>query len=125
MSKPTGRRAVLGVGLALATVLTSAAGNAQNYPNRPVTVIVPFAGGSASDVVTRIVLDRMSKAMGQPFVVDNRPGAGGNTGTGAGAKAAPDGYTLVGSGIGPLASNRALYRELGYDPEKDFAPISL
>jgi tripartite-type tricarboxylate transporter receptor subunit TctC len=98
---------------------------AQTYPTRTVQVIVPFGGGSASSVVTRILLERMSRTLGQPFVMDNRPGAGGNIGTGAGAKAEPDGYTLVGSGIGPLASNRALYRDLGYDPEKDFEPISL
>jgi tripartite-type tricarboxylate transporter receptor subunit TctC len=62
--------------------------------------------------------------MGQPIIVDNRPGAGGNTGTAAAAKAAPDGYTLVGSGSGPIAANRTLYRDLGYDPEKDFEAIS-
>jgi tripartite-type tricarboxylate transporter receptor subunit TctC len=97
---------------------------AQTYPDHPIQVIVPFAGGSASDVVTRIILDRMSKSLGQPMVIDNRPGAGGNTGTGAGAKAAPDGYTLVASGSGPMAANKTLYRDLGYDPEKDFEAIS-
>jgi tripartite-type tricarboxylate transporter receptor subunit TctC len=76
-------------------------------------------------VVLRIMLDRMGKSMGQPFVVDNRPGAGGNTGTGAAAKAPPDGYTLVMSSLGPLSANRTLYRDLGYDPDKDFEPISL
>src|SRR5215204_3176756 len=118
-------RAVLGAALALALVLAAGSAHAQTYPTRAVTVIVPFAGGSASDVVTRVLLERMSKSMGQPFVIDNRPGAGGNIGTGAAAKADTDGYTLVATGIGPLASNRALYRNLGYDPEKDFAPISL
>jgi tripartite-type tricarboxylate transporter receptor subunit TctC len=98
---------------------------AQTYPTRPVQVIVPFAGGSASDVVTRILLDRTSKSAGQPFVIDNRPGAGGNTGTLAAARATPDGYTLVGSGSGPIAANRTLYRDLGYDPEKDFEPIAI
>jgi tripartite-type tricarboxylate transporter receptor subunit TctC len=111
--------------LALGAVLAADPAAAQAYPTRPVTVIVPFAGGSASDVVTRILLDRMSKSLGQPLVIDNRPGAGGNIGTGAAAKADADGYTLLASGIGPLASNRALYRTLGYDSEKDFDPISL
>jgi tripartite-type tricarboxylate transporter receptor subunit TctC len=111
--------------LALATMLGGKPADAQSYPTRPVQVIIPFAGGSASSVVTRILLERMSRTLGQPFVMDNRPGAGGNIGTGAAAKADPDGYTLVGTGIGPLASNRALYRDLGYDPEKDFEPISL
>jgi tripartite-type tricarboxylate transporter receptor subunit TctC len=99
--------------------------HAQTYPTRPVQVIVPFAGGSASDVVTRILLDRTSKSAGQPFVIDNRPGAGGNTGTLAAARATPDGYTLVGSGSGPIAANRTLYRDLGYDPEKDFEPVAI
>ena len=98
---------------------------AQDYPARPIQVIVPFAGGSASDVVTRIMLDRMARTLGQPFIVDNRPGAGGNTGTQAAARTAPDGYTLVMSTVGPLAANRTLFKSLGYDPEKDFSPISL
>src|SRR5712691_3291895 len=119
------RRLILGAALALAALFHGGAGHAQTYPSRPITVIVPFAGGSASDVVLRIILDRASKSIGQPFIIDNRPGAGGNTGTLAGAKAPPDGYTLVMSSIGPLAANRTLYRDLGYDPEKDFAPISL
>jgi len=88
-------------------------------------VIVPFAGGSASDVVTRILLDRMGKTLGQSFIVDNRPGAGGNMGTSAAAKTTPDGYSLVMSTVGPLAANRTLYKSLGYDPDKDFTPISL
>ena len=110
----------VGRGCALATVMAGQAAHAQNYPARPIQVIVPFAGGSASDVVTRIMLDRMAKSIGQPFIVDNRPGAGGNTGTPAAAKAAPDGYTLVMSRLGPLAANRTLFEILGYDPEKDF-----
>jgi len=68
--------------VALTATLAGHAAEAQTYPTRPITVIVPFAGGSASDVVTRIMLERMSKSMGQPIIVDNRPGAGGNTGTG-------------------------------------------
>ena len=103
----------------------AAAARADDYPVRPIQVILPFAGGSASDVVTRIMLERRGKTLGQSFVVDNRPGAGGNTGTSVAAKAAPDGYTLVMSTVGPLAANRTLYKSLGYDPEKDFAPISL
>jgi len=106
-------------------VLCSFSARAQDYPTRPIQVIVPFAGGSASDVVTRIMLDRMGKSLGQPFIVDNRPGAGGNTGTSAAVRTAPDGYTLVMSTVGPLAANRTLFKSLGYDPEKDFAPISL
>jgi tripartite-type tricarboxylate transporter receptor subunit TctC len=113
-----------GVLLALATMLSGVA-MAQSYPTRPIQVIVPFAGGSASDVVTRIMLEPAGKSIGQPFVIDNRPGAGGNTGTLVGGKAAPDGYTLIGSGTGPIAANKTLYRDLGYDPEKDFEPVSM
>ena len=98
---------------------------AQNYPTKPITVIVPFAGGSASDVVTRVLLNQMSKSLGQNFVVENRPGAGGNSGTAAATRAAPDGYTLVMSTSGPLAANKTLFKTLGYEPEKDLAPISL
>jgi tripartite-type tricarboxylate transporter receptor subunit TctC len=120
----TRKRLLPGALIALATIVSGPTADAQSYPTRPITVIIPFAGGSASDVVSRIMLERMSKSLGQPIVVDNRPGAGGNTGTLAAAKASPDGYTLVGSGSGPMAGNKWLYRDLGYDPEKDFEPIS-
>jgi tripartite-type tricarboxylate transporter receptor subunit TctC len=116
---------LLGAALTLTTLLGGTAADAQNYPTRNIIVIAPFAGGSASDVVLRIVLDRMSRSMGQPIIVENRPGAGGNSGTAAVAKATPDGYTLVMSSVGPLAANRTLYRDIGYDPEKDLAPISV
>src|SRR6266850_5549162 len=118
------RRHLGGAVMAWAAMICCVPAKAQTYPSRPITVIVPFAGGSASDVVTRIVLERMSASMGQPIIVDNRPGAGGNIGTAMAAKAAPDGYTLVGSGSGPVAANKTLYRDLGYDPEKDFEAIS-
>lgn len=98
---------------------------AQDYPARPVTVIIPFSAGSASDVIGRIVIDRMATSMGRNFVVDNRPAAGGNVGTQAVARAEPDGYTILMSASGPLAVNRVLNPALGYDPERDFAPISL
>ncbi len=109
--------------IAILSGITAAA--AQGYPSRPIQVIVPFAGGSASDVIMRILLNRMGETIGHPFIVDNRPGAGGNIGTLAASKATPDGYTLLMSSVGPLAANRTLYRELGYDPEADLAPISL
>ena len=111
-------------GLAFATALGATAAAAQTYPTKRITVIIPFAGGSASDVVSRIMLDRMSRSMGQPIIVENRPGAGGNIGTAAAAKVEPDGYTLVGSGSGPFAANTVLYANLGYDPQKDFEIIS-
>jgi tripartite-type tricarboxylate transporter receptor subunit TctC len=117
------KRFLVGAGVALAATLGSTIAGAQNYPDKNITVIIPFAGGSASDVVARILFDRMSKNMGQPIIVENRPGAGGNSGTGAAAKAPPDGYTLVGGGSGPVAANVALYKVLGYDPEKDLEMI--
>ncbi|MSQ63073.1 MAG: tripartite tricarboxylate transporter substrate binding protein [Betaproteobacteria bacterium] len=98
---------------------------AQEYPVRPVTVIIPFSSGSASDVIARIVLERMSASVGQRFVVDNRPAAGGTVGTIVAMKAEPDGYTLVMGASGPLVVNKALNPKLAYDPEKDFDPISL
>jgi len=118
------KRLLLGAGVALAASLCGTMAGAQSYPSKNITVIIPFAGGSASDVVSRILFDKMSKNMGQPIIVENRPGAGGNSGAGAAAKAAPDGYTLVGGGSGPVAANLALYKVLGYDPEKDFEMIS-
>lgn len=118
-------KSLLAAALLCAATIVSAHAQNDNYPNRPVTVIMPFAGGSASDVITRILLDRMSKNLGQPFVVDNRPGAGGNTGTSAATKVTPDGYTLLVSSSGPLAANKTLFKSLPYEPEKDFTPVSL
>ena len=109
---------------ALAVSMQAHAGTG-GYPDRPIQIYVPFAAGSASDVITRILLNRMATSLGQNFVVENRPGAGGNTGTAAAAHATPDGYTLVMSTSGPLAANKALFKDLGYDPQKDFEPICL
>jgi tripartite-type tricarboxylate transporter receptor subunit TctC len=117
-------RFMLGIGFALALALRGNAALSEDYPSRPITAIIPFAGGSASDVVSRIMFDKMSRSMGQPIIVENRPGAGGNIGTAMGAKAAPDGYTIVGGGSGPVAANLTLYKSLGYDPEQDLEMIS-
>ena len=99
--------------------------NAQDYHSKPVTAIVPFSAGSASDVIARIVLDRMGASMGTRFIVDNRPAAGGVAGTIAGAKMAPDGYTIIMGASGPMVVNKVLNPEVGFDPEKDFQPISI
>jgi tripartite-type tricarboxylate transporter receptor subunit TctC len=121
-----GRRSLLSLcAAAMLALLLPAEAHASNYPDRPIQVYVPFAAGSASDVITRILLGRMTASLGQNFVVENRPGAGGNTGTAAAAHAAPDGYTLVMSTSGPLAANKALFKDLGYDPQTDFVPICL
>ncbi|HUI98356.1 MAG TPA: tripartite tricarboxylate transporter substrate binding protein [Xanthobacteraceae bacterium] len=124
MKTPAGRL-MRGALIALAaSLLFGAPGRADTFPSRPITVILPFAAGSASDVVTRIMVNKMSQTMGQPIVVDNRPGAGGNIGTALGIKAAPDGYTWIATGTGPVAANVTLYRDLGYDPEKDLESVS-
>jgi tripartite-type tricarboxylate transporter receptor subunit TctC len=98
---------------------------AQDYPVRPVTLIVPYAAGGGNDVMARIVADKMGAALGQPIVVENRGGAGGSIATRAVAHAAPDGYTLGLGGTGTLAIDPSLYPNVGYDPRKDFAPIGL
>src|SRR6185295_2666952 len=97
--------------------------HAQDYPSRPITVIVPFSTGSASDVIARIMLERMNAQASQRFIVDNRPAAGGAVGTAAGAKAAPDGYTILMAGSGPFVVAKNLQPAITYDAERDFAPI--
>ena len=96
---------------------------AQDYPSRPITLIVPFPAGGGTDAMARIVADKLSVALGQQVVVDNRGGAGGLIGTRAVAKAAPDGYTLLLGHTGTLGINPSLYVSAGYDPRKDFAAI--
>lgn len=97
----------------------------QSYPSKPVRVVVPYPAGSTPDIVGRTVSDRLQKALGQPFVVENRTGAGGNIGTEVVAKAAPDGHTLLVAINGPVAVNKHLYKSLPFDPDKDLQPISL
>jgi len=115
---------LIAAGLWFCAVVLASGASAQSYPDRPITVIMPFASGSASDVVSRIVFAKMSEILGQPIVVNNKPGAGGNLGTALAARSTPDGYTLLGAGSGPIAANVTLYDKLGYDPQKDLAIIS-
>jgi tripartite-type tricarboxylate transporter receptor subunit TctC len=103
----------------------SAPVSAQDYPSRPITLVVPYAAGGGNDLMARIASEKMSRTLGQQVVIENRPGAGGSTATRQVAKAAPDGYTLVIGGTGTLAVNPTLYQNVGYDPRKDFAPIGL
>ncbi|MGE5640642.1 MAG: Bug family tripartite tricarboxylate transporter substrate binding protein [Clostridia bacterium] len=98
---------------------------AQPYPSKPVKVVIPLPAGSTPDIVGRTLAEKLQKALGQPFVVDNRTGAAGNIGTEAVAKATPDGYTLLVSINGPVAVNTHLYKNLPYDPDKELLPISL
>ena len=109
---------------AVLALVVAAAAAGQTYPSRPVRIISPFPPGQATDIMARLLADNLAQSLGQPFVVENRGGAGGMLGTEVAAKAAPDGYTLVMGTIGPLAISPALYPKLGYDPVRDFAPIS-
>ena len=108
---------VLALGLAPAA--------AQNYPTRPITIIVPFAAGGPTDVISRIVGDSMSKTLGQPFVIENVVGAGGTTGVTRAKRAAADGYSIVMGHLGTHAAAPALYPNLQYDPANDFEPVGL
>src|SRR5260370_42478585 len=112
--------ATLSLGLGLA-----AAAHAQTYPTRPVTLVVAFTPAGPSDVLARVVGRKLEELLKQPFVVVNRPGAGGNIGADAVASATPDGYTLLMGNTTILSTNASLYKKLPYDPEKDFKPISL
>jgi len=118
------RRICLAAAAALALCLAWPAA-AQDYPTRPIALIVPFPAGGGVDAVARIVADKLSHALGVPIVIDNRGGAGGVIGTRLAARAAPDGYTLVMSHTGTTSINPTLYVNPGYDPRKDFTPIGL
>jgi tripartite-type tricarboxylate transporter receptor subunit TctC len=111
--------------IAVALLLGSAPGAlAQDWPTKPVKIVVPFGPGSTPDVVARLIADHLQHKLGQPFVIENKPGASGNTGTDAVAKAEPDGATVGISIGGPLAINTLLFSKLPYDPGKDIAPIT-
>ncbi len=98
---------------------------AQDYPTRPITLIVPFPAGGGVDVIGRIVAEKISASLGQPVIIDNRGGAAGVIGTRVAKAAAPDGYTLVMATSGSIAINPTLYANPGYEPRKDLAPIGL
>jgi tripartite-type tricarboxylate transporter receptor subunit TctC len=108
---------------ALAALAAPAA--AQDYPARPITLVIPFAAGGSTDLVGRLVAQKMSEDLGQQVVVENRGGAGGNLGAAHVAKAEPDGYTILMATVATHALNPAVYTKMPYDAEKDFAPISL
>jgi tripartite-type tricarboxylate transporter receptor subunit TctC len=109
----------------LGTLLWCTSLAAQEWPARPVAIMVPFIAGSTPDTLARIVAESLQKRLGQPFVVENRPGASGNTGTAAAAKATPDGHTLGVSIVGPLVINHLLFAKMPYDTGRDIAPISI
>ena len=109
----------------LAAALLATAALAQSYPAKPIRLIVPFAAGGGNDNVARLVGKHLSDSLGQPLVIDNRPGAGGALGAEVAAKSAPDGYTLFLGGVGSHAVNPNLNDSLPYDPIRDFAPVAL
>ena len=114
--------------LTLAAVLAgslASAAPAQTYPDRPIRLIAPFPAGGLADVLARAVGDELGKALGQPVIVENRPGAGGNLGADVVAKAAPDGYTLLMSSAGIQSINQFLYKTMPFEAERAFAPVSL
>jgi tripartite-type tricarboxylate transporter receptor subunit TctC len=124
---------IVGIGiplrLALAVlVAASAAAPAcaqSGWPSRQITIIVGFSAGGSTDIVARLIAEDLKKSLGQPVVIDNRPGAAGNIGANMVAKAKPDGYTLFMGSVGPLAINASLYKDMPYDNLKDFSPITL
>ena len=113
------KRLLLGSLLAIATTVS-----AQTYPNRPVRVVVPFAPGGATDIVTRVVAQKLSESWGQTVVVDNRAGAGGNIGADIAAKAAPDGYTLLMTSGSIVTANQHMYKKMAFNPEKDLLAVT-
>jgi tripartite-type tricarboxylate transporter receptor subunit TctC len=123
MPYATGWRAVLA--LALWAILQPVTATAQNYPTRPITIVVPLAAGTGMDSLVRLYADKLQSTLGQPVVVENRPGAALMLAAAAVATAPADGYTLLVSTSAPMAINPTLYKKLSYNHEKDFVPISL
>jgi tripartite-type tricarboxylate transporter receptor subunit TctC len=112
------------IGMACWAICTSVLAQA-NWPARPIKLVVPYGSGSSPDVIARIISEKLATRLGQPVIIDNRIGAGGNTGTGAVAKAAGDGYTFLISTNGPLVYNTVLYKKLSYDPFTELRPVVL
>jgi tripartite-type tricarboxylate transporter receptor subunit TctC len=126
MQARAGRAALGTIGVTcLAAVASSGAVASNDYPVRPIRMVVPFAAGGVSDITARVLVSRMQESLGQRLIVDNRGGAGGMIGTDIVAKAAPDGYTLVLASNGTHAVVPHLYKKVPYDPVKDFAPIGM
>jgi tripartite-type tricarboxylate transporter receptor subunit TctC len=120
------RRLIHGACLAILTGAMSMPAVAQSaWPTKPVRIVVPFAPGGTTDILARAVAPELTKAFGQPFIVDNRAGAGGNVGADLVAKSPGDGYTLLMGTVGTHGINKSLYSKMPYDPQKDFAPITL
>ena len=117
------KRIALAIGLAASALCTTAV--AQTWPVKPIKWIVPFAPGGTTDILARTIGEKLTTSLGQPVIVENKPGAGGGVGADFTAKAAPDGYTIMGGTISTHAINASLYKSLPYDPVKDFVPITM
>jgi len=122
--KPAVRNRLFILGSGLATLTFAPGASGQEYPVRPVKIIISFTAGGPTDIVARLLAHRMSEATGQQFLVDNRPGGGGTIGANLAARSAPDGYTLYVGGITSMSMAPHVHRKLPYDPFKDFAPIT-
>lgn len=123
--KPFRRLALVAcAGVAIVSIAVPASAQAP-WPTRPVKIVVPFAPGGTTDILARAVAPELSRAFGQTFIVDNRAGAGGNVGADIVAKSPADGYTLLMGTVGTHGINKSLYSRLPYDPQKDFAPVTL
>ena len=121
MAHSSPRRTALAV---LALALAAGLVQAQDFPTKPIRMVVPFGAGTTTDIVGRIMAEGMSRALGQPIVVENRAGAGGGIGSEQVAKSPADGYTLLMGTVGTHAINATLYKKLPYDPQRDFAPVA-
>jgi len=118
-------KSLLACALAGLAALMPLVASAQAYPSRPIRFIVPFPAGSAPDSIARVVSQQMQQTLGQPIVIDNKPGVQGAIAAAEAARAAPDGYTIFGGNNSTLAANPSLYKKLPYNPAKDFAPVGL
>src|SRR5438552_6692057 len=116
-------RSVLTVLTVAALAILGSAAHAQTYPIRPVRIVVAFSAGGTTDILARSVGQQLAERLKQPFVIENRPGAGGNIGTELVVRSAPDGYTLIVDSVGPIAVNPTLYKGLSYNPITDLIPI--
>src|SRR5262245_54375621 len=123
--RPISRRALIQHGAAFASLAALPAFAQSSWPDRAVRLIVPYPAGGSADVLARLYGEQLAAKLGQPFVIENRPGAGGNTGIDAVVKSTPDGYTLGAATIGHFAINQFLYAKMPYDPERDIVPVSL
>jgi len=118
-------RVMLKLSLIIILTFFNGLATAQNFPTKPITIVVPYGAGGTNDIIARAVAQKMSVSMGQNVIVENRPGAGGNIGAQFVARAPADGYTLLTANIGILVTNKLVYKDMGYDPDKELTPITM